>query len=49
MQSKVAANTTVTKDAELNKDLKKFWEYDSKITSNMTLKLLLTGSKAGLS
>ena len=41
MQSKVAVNTTLTKDAEFNKNFKKFWEYDSKIK--------LTGSKAGLS
>ena len=41
MQSKVAVNTALTKDSELNENLKKFWEYDSKIE--------LTGSKAGLS
>ena len=40
MQSKVAVNTALTKDAELNENLNKFWEYDSKIE--------LTGSKAGL-
>ena len=41
VQSKVAVNTALTKDAEFNKNFKKFWEYDSKIK--------LTGSKAGLS
>ena len=40
VQSKVVVNTALTKDAELNENLKKFWEYDSKIE--------LTGSKAGL-
>ena len=41
MQNKVAANTTLTKDAELNENLKKFSEHDSKIE--------LTSSKVGLS
>ena len=41
LQSKVAVNTAWTKDAELNEDLNKFWEYDSIIE--------LTGSKGGLS
>ena len=41
MQSKVAVNTAWTKDAELNEDLNKFWEYDSIME--------LTGSKGSLS
>ena len=41
VQCKVAVNTTMTKDAELNENLKKFWEYDPKIE--------LTGNKVGLS
>ena len=40
MQSKVALNTALTKDAELNENLKRFWGYDSKME--------LTSSKAGL-
>ena len=40
MQSKVAVNTTLTKDAELNEKLKTFWEYHSKTE--------LTGSKVDL-
>ena len=41
MQRKAAVNTALTKDAELNENLKKFWEYD--------LKIKLTGNKVGLS
>ena len=41
VQSKVAVNTAWTKDAELNEDLNKFWEYDSIME--------LTGSKGSLS
>ena len=41
MESKVAKNTALTKDTELNENLNKFWEYDSKME--------LTVSKAGLS
>ena len=41
VQSKVAVNTAMTEDAELNENLKKFWGYGSKME--------LTGSKAGLS
>ena len=40
MQRKVTVNTALTKDAELNENLKEFWEYDCNIE--------LTGSKAGL-
>ena len=40
VQGKITVNTTLTKDTELNEDLKKFWEYDSKIG--------LTGSKVDL-